>query len=153
MKNYRHQKIMEIIHERCVETQEDLADLLNEAGFPVTQATISRDIKQLRLHKVPTADGKQKYAVGSEGEKQEVNERLVRVFRDGYVSMDVAMNILVVRTVSGMAMAVAAAIDSMNLSQIVGSIAGDDTIMCAIRSVEEAYEVMDELRRIIGKTK
>lgn len=144
MKNYRHQKIMEIIQNNNVETQEELAQMLDDAGFPVTQATVSRDIKQLQLRKVPANSGRQCYAPYVPGEPV-LNERLCRVLKDGFVSMDAAQNILVVRTVSGMAMAVAAAIDASQIPKLVGCIAGDDTVMCVIRSNEDVPGVMDRL--------
>jgi len=144
MKNYRHQKIMEIIQSNNVETQEELADLLNEQGFPVTQATVSRDIKQLQLRKVPASNGRQCYAPASKGGPL-INDRLIHVLQDGFVSMEAAQNILVVKTVSGMAMAVAAAIDAIQIPQLLGSIAGDDTVMCVIRSNDDVEEVMNKL--------
>lgn len=148
MKNYRHQKIMEIIQEKEVETQEELAALLTQEGFAVTQATVSRDIKQLNLFKLPSKSGKQCYATRTSSEPM-MNEKLIRVLKDGFVSMDNAQNILVVKTVSGMAMAVAAAIDAIQMQEIVGSIAGDDTVMCAVRSVEDVDRVMSKLERIV----
>lgn len=144
MKNYRHQKIMEIIQSNSVETQEELADLLNEQGFPVTQATVSRDIKQLQLRKVPTPSGRQCYAAATKGGPM-INDRLKHVLQDGFVSMDAAQNILVVKTVSGMAMAVAAAIDAIQIPELLGSIAGDDTVMCVIKSNDDVAGVMDKL--------
>lgn len=144
MKNYRHQKIMEIIQSNSVETQEELADLLNEQGFPVTQATVSRDIKQLQLRKVPTPSGRQCYAPAAKGGIM-INDRLKHVLQDGFVSMDAAQNILVVKTVSGMAMAVAAAIDAIQIPELLGSIAGDDTVMCVIKSNDDVAGVMDKL--------
>ncbi|MBP5384643.1 MAG: arginine repressor [Lachnospiraceae bacterium] len=151
MKNDRHEKILEIITKNAVETQEELAERLREAGFAVTQATVSRDIKQLHLVKVAGAgNNRQHYAQHGEG-RSGLSEKYIRVFRDGVVSMDLAMNILVVKTVSGMAMAVAAAMDAMELSAIVGTIAGDDTIMCAVRSVEDAQDVIGKLNEIWKK--
>jgi len=150
MKNTRHSKIIEIIQNEIIETQEDLVRRLNQEGFQVTQATISRDIKQLNLVKVQVTKGdttKQKYALHVVDSR--LNEKYVRVLKDGFVSMDMAQNILVIKTVSGMAMAVAAALDALKIPQVVGCIAGDDTIMCAIRSTNETYEVMDELRRMV----
>jgi len=144
MKNYRHQKIMEIIQNNSIETQEELAELLNQQGFPVTQATVSRDIKQLQLQKVPTASGRQCYAPATRGGSL-INDRMRNVLREGFVSMDAAQNILVVRTVSGMAMAVAAVIDAIQIPQLLGCIAGDDTVMCVIRSNDDVPEVMDKL--------
>ncbi|HEX3021072.1 MAG TPA: arginine repressor [Lachnospiraceae bacterium] len=149
MKIKRQTKIIELIMKNDVETQEELADLLNEAGYNVTQATISRDIRELKLTKVPAEKGKQKYIVL---QKQEVglSEKFVRVLRDGFLSMDRAQNIMVIKTVSGMAMAVAAALDALHINGIVGCIAGDDTIMCAIRSVEDTIEVMEKVNKLVS---
>ncbi|TCL58370.1 ArgR family transcriptional regulator [Kineothrix alysoides] len=149
MKKSRHGKIVEIIENYNIETQDELADKLKEAGFAVTQATVSRDIRELKLSKIPTGDGKQKYVVFRQDDSH-LGEKFIRVLRDGFVSMDMAQNILVIKTVSGMAMAVAAAIDAMKLKEIVGSIAGDDTIMMAIRTVDDTVIVMDKIRKMIG---
>lgn len=148
MKDNRHVKIIELIQKHEIETQEELAELLNQAGFKVTQATISRDIRMLRLTKVAGDNGRQKY-IQQKSDENNMNEKYMRVLKDGYVSMDMAQNILVIKTVSGMAMAVAAAIDAMKWHEVVGCIAGDDTIMCAIRSVEETVAVMEKVRRIV----
>lgn len=148
MKNYRHQKIMDIIRENEVETQEELASLLAEAGFSVTQATVSRDIKQLNLKKSSSINGKQCYCVNS-GKEPVQGDRLVQILKAGFVSMEQAQNLIVIKTVSGMAMAVAAAIDAISLPKMAGSIAGDDTIMCAIKTTEDVPEVMEELNRLI----
>ena len=139
---------MELINKHRIETQEELAEYLNKEGFKVTQATVSRDIRDLKLTKVPTDDGKQRYAVHQKDES-EMSEKYIRVLKDGYVSMDMAQNILVIKTVSGMASAVCAALDAMRWNEIVGSIAGDDTIMCAIRSVEDTVSVMDKISKIV----
>lgn len=144
MKSRRQKKIIELIDKYEIETQEELGSRLLEAGFQVTQATISRDIRELCLMKVPGENGRQKYAVmGTSGG---MSERYARVLRDGMISMSQADNILVIKTVSGMAMAVAAAIDSIGIDGIVGSIAGDDTVMCAIRSADEVESVMNCLK-------
>ncbi len=148
MKGNRHAKIIELIRKNHIETQEELAEYLNREGFKVTQATVSRDIRDLKLTKVPDDNGRQRYAVHS-GDENGMGEKYIRVLRDGYVSMDMAQNILVIKTVSGMAMAVCAAIDAMKWNEVVGSIAGDDTIMCAIRSVEDTAKVMDKIGRIV----
>jgi arginine repressor len=145
----RHSKIIELIQQRNIETQEELADLLNAAGFQVTQATVSRDIRELKLTKVADSDGLQKYIALQSGETRLV-EKYIRVLTDGFLSMDMAKNILVVKTVSGMAMAVAAALDAMDWNEIVGCIAGDDTIMCAIRSEEETLLVMKKIEKIVN---
>ena len=150
MKVSRHAKIIELISQYDIETQEELAEYLNRAGFKVTQATVSRDIRDLKLTKVSVGAGKQKYVVHRQDEP-EMSEKYIRVLRDGYVSMDMAQNILVIKTVSGRAMAVAVAVDSMKWNEVVGCIAGDDTIMCAIRTVEDTVAVMDKIRKIVSK--
>ncbi len=149
MKNERQEKIIEIITRQAVETQEELAGALKAAGFVVTQATVSRDIKQLGLIKAAGESGRGRYVLNRAGSAA-LGDRYTRVFRDGVVSMDLAMNILVIKTVSGMAMAVAAALDAMHIESIVGTIAGDDTIMCAIRTVRDAQSVLLELKEILG---
>jgi arginine repressor len=149
MKTKRHSKIVELINSYDIETQEELAQRLEEDGFAVTQATVSRDIRDLKLSKVVMANGKQKYSLMP---KQDgISEKYVRILGEAFVSMDMAQNILVVKTVSGMAMAVAAALDSMQMSEIVGCIAGDDTIMAAIRSVEDTVAVMERIRKLVYK--
>lgn len=150
MKNYRHQKIIEIIQSSEIETQEELADLLKDAGFAVTQATVSRDIRQLNLKKVPGRNGKQCYSASNGAEPVQGN-RLVQILKAGFVSMEAAQNILVIKTVSGMAMAVAAAIDAIPLPGMLGSIAGDDTIMCAVRSIKEMPEVMSAIEELLAE--
>lgn len=151
MKVSRHAKIIELITQYDIETQEELAERLNQSGFKVTQATVSRDIRDLKLTKLSVDGGRQKYVILKPEEG--MSEKYIRVLRDGYVSMDMAQNILVIKTVSGMAMAVAAAVDAMKWREVVGSIAGDDTIMCAIRTVEDTTVVMDKIRKIVSKEK
>ncbi|MBM6751853.1 arginine repressor [Mediterraneibacter glycyrrhizinilyticus] len=149
MKVSRHAKIVELISQYDIETQEELAEYLNRAGFKVTQATVSRDIRDLKLTKVSVNGGKQKYILHRPEEG--MSEKYIRVLKDGYVSMDMAQNILVIKTVSGMAMAVAAALDAMKWNEVVGCIAGDDTIMCAIRTTEDTVAVMEKIRKIVSK--
>lgn len=151
MKKDRHEKIMELIRTRDVETQEELAACLQDAGFKVTQATVSRDIRQMHLSKVPVGNGRQKYAVLSSHHDQHMNDKYVRILKDGFSSMDMAQNILVIKTVSGMAMAVAAAVDAMKFPEVVGCIAGDDTIMVAVRTVEDTKKLMDRIHTMIQK--
>ena len=148
MKKDRHQKIKELVEQYEIETQEELADKLKEAGYVVTQATVSRDIRELKLSKIPMGAGRQKYAVLSNNDHY-LGDKYIRVLRDGFVSMDMAQNILVIKTVSGMAMAVAAALDAMKLKEVVGSIAGDDTIMMAVRTVEDTQAVMGKIRNVL----
>ncbi|MBU3841275.1 MAG: arginine repressor [Candidatus Ruminococcus intestinipullorum] len=150
MKVSRHAKIIELISQRDIETQEELAEYLTEAGFKVTQATVSRDIRDLKLTKISVDGGKQKYVILKQDEN-DINEKYIRVLRDGFLSMDMAQNILVIKTVSGMAMAVAAAVDAMDWKEVVGCIAGDDTIMCAIRSIEETEIVMEKIHQIVTR--
>lgn len=148
MKTNRQSKIIEIIQKNEVETQDELSALLEKDGFRVTQATVSRDIRELKLTKIPTASGRQKYAVITDA-PENLSKKYERVLREGFLSMDMAQNIIVIKTVSGMASAVCAAIDAMKMREIVGSIAGDDTIMCAIRTVDDTYAVMKKIRRIV----
>ena len=148
MKEQRHRKILELIKEYEIETQGELADRLINSGFIVTQATVSRDIRELGLIKVSVDDGGQRY-VAVPNTEAVMNDRLLRILREGFISVDTAQNILVIKTVSGMAMAVAAALDGLRWHEIVGSIAGDDTIFCAIRNIGEAYEVMNKLKKIV----
>lgn len=150
MKKIRHRKIVEIIEKYDVETQEELAGHLKAAGFAVTQATVSRDIRELKLSKIPTGSGKQKYVVLKQDDSH-MGDKYIRVLRDGFTSMDMAQNILVVRTVSGMAMAVAAALDALKFPEIVGCIAGDDTIMVAVRTTEENQALMEKIHVMIEK--
>lgn len=148
MKTKRQTKMLELIKKHDIETQEELSDFLQKEGYQVTQATVSRDIRELKLTKVAMSNGRQKYAALTEA-NEDLSEKYTRVFRDAFVSMDMAQNILVIKTVSGMAMAVAAAIDAMHLHEIVGCIAGDDTIMCAVRSVDDTIAVMSRLRKLV----
>ena len=149
MKIKRHSKIIELINTYDIETQEELAQRLEDSGFVVTQATVSRDIRDLKLSKVVYGDGKQKYSLMP---KQDgISEKYLKILKEAFISMDMAQNILVVKTVSGMAMAVAAALDSLQMSEIVGCIAGDDTIMAAIRSVDDTITVMERIRKLIYK--
>ena len=149
MKIARHAEIIKLINQYEIETQEELAARLNENGFSVTQATVSRDIRQLNLTKMPSENGKFRYVL-MQKQDQKTSEKYSRVLKDAVVSMDVAQNILVVKTVSGMAMAAAAALDELNWSEIVGCIAGDNTIMCAGRSAGEAVQVLDKLRKMLN---
>ena len=149
MKIERHSKIVELISKYEIETQEELAALLNKEGYNVTQATVSRDIRELKLTKMPVEGGKQKYVV-IQNKEGWMSDKYIRVLRDGYVSMDMAQNILVIKTVSGMAMAVAAALDAMQWNEVVGSIAGDDTIMCAVRSADDTLILMEKIKKVVA---
>lgn len=148
MKTRRQTKILELIKKYEIETQEDLSAHLEQEGYQVTQATVSRDIRELKLTKVSLTNGRQKYVALLET-NEDLSQKYERIFRDGFISMDIAQNILVIKTVSGMAMAVAAALDALQLHEVVGTIAGDDTIMCAVRSTEDAIAVIDKLRKFV----
>lgn len=148
MKTRRQTKILELIKKYEIETQEVLSAYLEQEGYQVTQATVSRDIRELKLTKVSLTNGRQKYVALLET-NEDMSKKYERIFRDGFISMDIAQNILVIRTVSGMAMAVAAALDALQLHEVVGTIAGDDTIMCAVRSTEDAIAVIDKLRKFV----
>ena len=150
MKKNRHDKIIELINNYVVETQEQLASLLKDAGYDVTQATVSRDIRQMKLTKQVTPDGRQKY-VYTTADPEVMHDKYVSVIKAGYVSMDVAGNLLVIRTVSGMAMAVAAAIDALDMPEIIGCIAGDDTIFVAMKSEEIATELMEKYKGFLNR--
>ena len=128
MKVARHEKIIELIHQYDIDTQEELASRLNEAGFKVTQATVSRDIRALKLTKVAGKDGKSRYAIIN-NESGSLGEKYTRVLEDTLLSIDVGQNIIVIKTVSGMAMGVAAALDALKWPEILGCIAGDDTVL------------------------
>ena len=148
MKIERHAKIIELINQYAIETQEELAGRLNEAGFRVTEATVSRDIRELRLTKM-TVEGKQRYVVVP-GPGGQLSGKYIGILRESFVSMDMAQNILVIKTVAGMAMAAAAALDGLHWTEIVGCIAGDDTIFCAVRSVDDTMLVMEKLRKALN---
>ena len=147
MKNARHEQILLLVEKYEIETQEELAERLNEAGFTVTQATVSRDIRQLQLRKIPSASGGFHYAVGAPG-TEGLSLMYNRVLEDAFVAADCAGNLVVVHTVSGMAMAAAAAIDSLDWREVLGCIAGDDTIMIAVRSEEDGPEVVSRIRSV-----
>lgn len=148
MKSERQNKIIELIRKNNIETQEELADALNQAGYNVTQATVSRDIRELNLTKT-SVDGKhQKYVIYQSADIN-LADKYVNVMRDGFISMSVAQNLLVIKTVPGMASAVCAALDAMVLEEVVGSIAGDDTIMVATSSKEDATSLKERLHIVV----
>jgi len=147
MRYNRHAKILELIEKYVIETQEELAEKLREVGMEVTQATISRDIKELRLVKVMTKDGRYKYASMSHTESV-ISNKLLTVFTESFVSCDYANNIVVVKTLPGMAQASASAIDALKWNEIVGTIAGDDTILIVCRAEKIAEELVEKLSRL-----
>lgn len=143
MKALRQRKIIELINSEDIETQEELASRLRKCGFDVTQATVSRDIRELNLNKSPGSKGKQKYSTLTPAVK--MDNRYIHALKDTIVSIEAAENIIIIKTGAGMAMAVASVVDSLNIEDILGCIAGDDTIMCVVRSTQLAGEVLKEL--------
>lgn len=150
MKATRQTKILELIQNYDIETQEELSDYLKREGYQVTQATVSRDIRELKLTKVARQNGRQHY-VPLSGPDNDIAGKYARVFKEGFRSVDTAQNLLVVKTVEGMAMAVAAALDHMKCEEIVGSIAGDDTIMCAMRTNADAQNLLMRLKKLAAE--
>ena len=150
-KQERHSKIREIITNYEVETQDELNEFLKQAGFEVTQATISRDIRELKLVKVNIAAdyGKQKYAVLPDPKNVSISDKSKRILRDGIISMECSQNILVIKTLEGLAMGVAASVDALREPDIIGSIAGDNTIFCVVRSNKHGNLLIKKLNLII----
>ena len=147
----RHSKIVELIGKCEIGTQEELAERLRGEGFRVTQATVSRDIRELRLTKVPGESGRQKYVVLQSDDNPALSQKYIQVLRGGFVRMDGAQNILIIHTVTGTAMAVAAAIDAIHFQEIIGSIAGDDVIMCVVRTTDDAAVLMSKIQRLVDE--
>lgn len=147
MKVKRQEAILNLVKKYEIETQEELAEKLGKAGYAVTQATISRDIRELKLTKIQRG-AKQVYAALTENKFSNSN-KYIDILKHSFVSMDMAQNILVVKTASGTAMALATALDSLHWDEIVGTIAGDDTVMCAIRTVEDTKKLMKRLEEIL----
>ncbi len=148
MKYNRHAKILEMIERFEVETQDDLAEKLKAVGVEVTQATISRDIKELRLVKVLAQDGRYRYASVNQ-DTAAMNDRLLIILREAFVSSDYANNILVVKTLPGMAQAVASSVDALGWYEVLGTIAGDDTLMMICRAERFAEELMERFTRMV----
>ncbi len=148
MKYLRQAKILELIARQQIETQEELSEQLKRAGFQVTQATVSRDIKELRLVKIQGADGRSRYSESAQ--EGDVAPKYRNILKEAVLSVDFAVNIAVVKCFSGMGMAAATAIDAMEGSDVVGSIAGDDTILVVMRSEEKAGQFTTELKKMLG---
>ena len=150
MKNQRQAKIMEIISNRNVETQEQLLSLLRQEGFRATQATISRDIKELRIVKELTNLGTYRYTAAANESNGTFTARLNAIFRECVTGFDYAQNIIVIRTLPGLASAAGSAIDSMDMNKIVGTLAGDDTVMVVMRDNNAAAAFCGEIKNLIG---
>ena len=148
VKNARQTEIIRLIGKYHIETQEELAERLNEAGFQVTQATVSRDIRELHLFKAADGRGKSRYSI-VQNDLGHLNEKYTRILKDAFVSMEAAGNLLILRTVPGMAMASGAALDALGWPEILGCIAGDDTIMCAVRTPQDAKTLKGKLGNIV----
>ena len=149
MKNDRQIRILEIIEQEPIDTQEQLQQRLLEQGISCTQATISRDIKQLHLIKEPIGQGKYRYAVSVQRNKLNVADKLRTIFRESIVSVDYAQNLVVVKTMSGLANGAAAALDSMNILNVVGTLAGDDTALLVMRDTESARSFCEEIHDML----
>ena len=149
MKNDRQSRILEIIERESIDTQEQLQQRLQEMGITCTQATISRDIKQLHLIKEPIGQGKYRYAVSVQRNQLNVADKLRTIFRESIISVDYAQNIVVIKTMAGLANAAAAALDSMSIPYMVGSLAGDDTAMLVMRDTESARSFCDEIHEML----
>ena len=150
-KNPRQTRIVELVKEREIETQEELQALLKEDGYDVTQATVSRDIKKLRLTKVALADGRYKYATVAEtGIEYQEKGKFRTVLGQVALSVTGAGNLVIVKTIPGAAQAACAAIDSQGYKQIAGSIAGDDTVFLAVSEIDEVETVIRKLQELIG---
>mgnify|MGYP000934466201 CR=1 FL=1 len=154
MKTKRQALILRLIREREIETQEELADLLRQEGIEVTQATVSRDVKELRLVKVPTGNGRYRYDAPYEATSGDVLRRARRSFQDYVIEVNYTQNMVIVKTLSGTANAVAAAIDALRWPEILGTIAGDDTILVILKAdadelpMEPVRTVLEEFRKL-----
>lgn len=150
MKTRRHAKILELIKEQDIDTQDELLRHLRESGFDVTQATVSRDIKELRLVKTLSRSGKYKYSTGGES-VNDISSRFPSLFSDSAISAEAAQNLVVVKCMNGMAQAVCAALDASQPHNFIGTLAGEDTILIVCRSEASALEIQDEFRKMINR--
>lgn len=148
MKTVRQVAILDIIEKQEIETQEELASALNARGIRVTQATVSRDIKELRLLKVLTPSGKYKYATGDRADNN-LTDRFIRMLAESLLSVSSANNLIVVKTLSGSANVAAEALDSMHWPEVLGTLAGDNTVLLIIRSNEETITVTSRIREMM----
>ncbi len=149
MKGLRHSKIKEIIDQQIMETQEDLAAALRKHGIEVTQATVSRDIKELMLIKVPTGDGKYRYAFPSEQGIVLSQARMERTFSDSVISILSSENLIIIRTLPGTAQSVAYTIDYVRWPEVLGTVAGDDTIFVAVTSRDDVESALAKFRNLL----
>ena len=150
MKSQRQAKIIEIISNRNVDTQEQLLALLQQEGFRATQATISRDIKELRIVKELTSLGTYRYTTANSEVASSFSARLNTIFRECVTSFDYAQNIIIIRTLPGLASAAGSAVDAMNMNMVVGCLAGDDTVMIVMRDSNAAAAFCGEIKNLIS---
>jgi len=150
MKNDRQARILELIEEEAIDTQEQLQNRLQEEGIPCTQATISRDIKQLHLIKEPMGQGRYRYTASSQRSRLNMEDKLRTIFRESITGVDHAQNIVVIKTMAGLANAAAAALDSMQISSMVGSLAGDDTALLVMRDADSARILCQEIHEMLS---
>ncbi|MBQ3669370.1 MAG: arginine repressor [Clostridia bacterium] len=152
MKSKRHELILNIIASADIETQEELAAALEQHGVKVTQATVSRDIKSLGLIKVPGNSGVYKYAVAAPVQEEvEKLDRHMRIFRDTVLSLNDAGNLIVLKTISASAQTAAEAIDNLSWPEIIGTIAGDNTVLVIVKNIEDVADVMNRFEKLTGK--
>ena len=149
MKSKRQEKILELIAQYAIETQEELLERLSECGIPSTQATVSRDIKQLHLYKEPCGGGRYRYASSARSTGCDFNDRLQRILRECSLSVDYAQNLVVLKTMPGLASAACAALDGMGISGMVGSLAGDDTGILIMRDNASAQQFSSEVHKLL----
>ena len=145
MKIARHERIKEIIESQVIETQDDLAQALRNSGIDVTQATVSRDIKELMLIKIPTGDGRSRYAYPMEKNIIFSKTRMTRMFQDAVIGMNFSENIIVIKTLPGTANAVASTLDHAKWPEIIGTVAGDDNILVVVKPIEAVPEILKKL--------
>lgn len=150
MKVRRQMKILELISSRPIETQEELATLLSESGFDVTQATVSRDVKELRLVKVPFGENKYGYALPPEMPKGSIDPRLKRIFRESVINMDYSENMIVIKTLPGSAQGVAYVVDNVDWEEILGTLAGDDTILVIVKHKDKTPELIERFEEFLN---
>lgn len=148
MKARRQAKILELIRLNVIETQEELAETLGRHGIPVTQATVSRDIKELQLNKIPTGDGRYRYALPESAPTASSDKRL-RIFRESVLDVDMSENIIVIKSLPGTAHGVGSAVDHLGWPEMIGSVAGDDTVIIIVKPLTAAPEVADRIRGLM----
>jgi transcriptional regulator of arginine metabolism len=150
VKSLRHQKIREIIENRVIQTQEELADMLRKEDIDVTQATVSRDIKELMLIKIPTGDGNYKYGFPPDQNIIYSQSRMERIFRDSVTGIDFSENLVVIRSLPGAAQSIASTVDNVRWPEILGTVAGDDTLLVIVKPKEAVHDVIARFQNLIG---